>query len=63
MEETGAYERWLRIMAQASLGDPHPNVSHDHLIADTEANIRAAAQERRAFICQYAGRKPHSDVA
>ncbi|MDP9651297.1 hypothetical protein J2793_006772 [Paraburkholderia caledonica] len=49
MEETGAYERWLHIKAQTSLGDPRPNISHDHLTADKQTNTRVAAQERRAF--------------
>lgn len=49
MEEAGAYERWFHITVQASLGDPHPNISHDHMLADTEAIIRAAGQERSAL--------------
>lgn len=49
MEEAAAYERWFHIKVQTSLDDPRPNIPHDHVMADTEAIIRAAGQERTAL--------------
>lgn len=63
MEEAGAYERWFHIKVRTSRGDPHPSILHDHMMADTEAIIRAAGQQRSALrYCKCVGRKPRSDV-
>ena len=47
-DEAEAYDRWFRAKVQASLDDPNPTIPHDQVMADMDAIIAAAEQQRKA---------------
>lgn len=46
--EAVAYNTWLAGEIQASIDDPRPNVSHDEVMAEIDADIAALHKEKRA---------------
>ena len=45
-EEAEAHDRWFRAKVQASLDDPRPGVPHDQVMAEMDAIIAEAEQNR-----------------
>jgi hypothetical protein len=46
-EEAEAYDRWFRAKVRASLADKQPNLPHDAAMAEMDAIISEAEQQRR----------------
>ena len=46
--EAAAYNHWLAGEIQASIDDPRPNLSHDEVMAEMEADIAALPKKKRA---------------
>jgi hypothetical protein len=46
-EEAEAYDRWFRAKVRASLADKRPNLPHDAAMAEMDAIISEAGQQRR----------------
>jgi len=46
--EAAAYNQWLAGEIQASIDDPLPNLSHDEVIAEMDADIAALRKNKRA---------------
>lgn len=46
-EEAEAYDRWFRAKVRASLADKRPNLTHDTAMAEMDAIITEAEQQRR----------------
>jgi len=40
-EQAASYDRWFRAEVQASLDDPRPNISHDQVMAEIHALLKA----------------------
>jgi hypothetical protein len=40
-EQAASYDRWFRAEVQASLDDPRPNLSHEQVMAEIHALIKA----------------------
>lgn len=45
--QAAAYNDWLAAEIQASIDDPGPNLSHDDVMAEMDADIAALAKARR----------------
>ncbi len=46
--EAAAYNHWLAGEIQASIDDPRPNLSHDEVMAEMDADIAALPKKKRA---------------
>ncbi len=46
--EAAAYNQWLAGEIQASIDDPRPNIPHDEVMAETDADIAALPKKKRA---------------
>ena len=46
--EAAAYNQWLAGEIQASIDDPRPNLSHDEVMAEMDADIAALPKKKRA---------------
>ena len=46
-EEAEAYDRWFRAKVRASLADKRPSLPHDTAMAEMDAIITEAEQQRR----------------
>ncbi len=46
--EAIAYNQWLAAEIQASIADTRPNLSHDEVMAEMDADIAALAKNKRA---------------
>ena len=45
--EAAAYNEWLAADIQESIDDPRPNISHDDVMAEMDADIAALMAERK----------------
>ncbi len=45
--EAAAYNQWLADEIQASIDDPRPNIPHDEVMAEMEADIAALPKKKR----------------
>lgn len=46
--EAAAYNHWLAAEIQESIDDPRPNISHDEVMAEMDADIEALQKKKRA---------------
>ena len=46
--EAAAYNQWLAAEIQASIDDPLPNLTHDEVMAEMDADIAALRKNKRA---------------
>ena len=46
--EAAAYNQWLAGEIQVSIDDPRPNLSHDEVMAEMDADIAALPKKKRA---------------
>ncbi|HDS2402330.1 TPA: stability determinant [Klebsiella pneumoniae] len=46
--EAAAYNQWLAGEIQASIDDPRPNIPHDEVMAEMDADIAALPKKKRA---------------
>lgn len=46
--EAAAYNQWLAGEIQASIDDPRPNIPHDEVMAEMDADIAALQKKKRA---------------
>ena len=46
--EAAAYNQWLAVEIQASIDDPRPNIAHDEVMAEMDADIAALPKKKRA---------------
>ncbi|WP_109512388.1 hypothetical protein [Pseudomonas ovata] len=46
--QSAAYNKWLAADIQASIDDPRPNISHDDVMAEMEADIAALTADHAA---------------
>ena len=46
--EAAAYNQWLAGEIQASIDDPRPNIPHDEVMAEMDADIAALSKKKRA---------------
>jgi hypothetical protein len=46
--EAAAYNQWLASEIQASIDDPRPNIPHDQVMAELDAEIDALSKKKRA---------------
>lgn len=46
--EAAAYNQWLAAEIQASIDDPRPNIPHDEVMAEMDADIAALPKKKRA---------------
>lgn len=46
--EAAAYNQWLAAEIQESIDDPRPNISHDEVMTEMDADIAASMKKERA---------------
>ena len=46
-EQAASYNRWFRAKVQDSLDDPRPSIPHDQVMAEMDAIITKAEQQRK----------------
>lgn len=46
--EAAAYNQWLAGEIQVSIDDPRPNLSHDEVMAEMDADIATLPKKKRA---------------